>query len=159
MTKTRIIEIWVGLFVAAGLAALFMLAMKVSNLTEFRDMDQGYRLLAKFRNIGTLKVRAPVKTAGVVIGRVADIRLDQNRYEAVVEMQITNPEYKLPEDTIASIYTSGLLGEQYIALEPGGSFDYLKPGDEIEITQPALVLEELIGKFMVKTTENSGTNE
>ncbi|XSG85643.1 MAG: outer membrane lipid asymmetry maintenance protein MlaD [Methylohalobius sp. ZOD2] len=159
MTKTRIIEIWVGLFVAVGLAALFMLAMKVSNLTEFHDMDQGYRLLAKFRNIGTLKVRAPVKTAGVVIGRVADIRLDQNRYEAVVEMQITNPEYKLPDDTIASIYTSGLLGEQYIALEPGGSFDYLKPGDEIEITQPALVLEELIGKFMVKTTENSGTNE
>ncbi|WP_022947723.1 outer membrane lipid asymmetry maintenance protein MlaD [Methylohalobius crimeensis] len=159
MTKTRIIEIWVGLFVAAGLATLFMLAMKVSNLTEFRDMDQGYRLLAKFRNIGTLKIRAPVKTAGVVIGRVADIRLDQDRYEAVVEMQITNPEYKLPEDTIASIYTSGLLGEQYIALEPGGSFDYLKPGDEIEITQPALVLEELIGKFMVKTTENSGTNE
>ncbi|MBN2700319.1 MAG: outer membrane lipid asymmetry maintenance protein MlaD [Methylothermaceae bacterium] len=159
MTKTRIIEIWVGLFVAVGLAALFLLAMKVSNLTEFRDMDQGYRLLAKFRNIGTLKVRAPVKTAGVVIGRVADIRLDQNRYEAVVEMQITDPEYKLPDDTIASIYTSGLLGEQYIALEPGGSFDYLKPGDEIEITQPALVLEELIGKFMVKTTENSGTNE
>lgn len=155
MQSTRIIEIWVGLFVALGLAALFLLAMEVSNLSEFHSQDKGYRLFAKFQNIGTLKVRSPVKVAGVKIGRVSAIRLDQDNFEAVVEMNI-QPEYdKLPDDTIASIYTAGLLGEQYIALEVGGSPDLLKEGDEIEITQSALVLEELIGRFLMKAGEKS----
>ncbi|MCX8048795.1 MAG: outer membrane lipid asymmetry maintenance protein MlaD [Methylohalobius sp.] len=158
MSNSRVIEIWVGLFVAMGLAALFLLAMQVSNLSEFRESDKGYRLLAKFQNVGTLKVRAPVKIAGVLVGRVADIRLDQEHYQAIVELRI-DPSYRLPDDTIASIYTSGLLGEQYIALEPGGSPDYLKDGDEIEISQSALVLEELIGKFLVKSAEKSGSDE
>lgn len=158
MDNSRIIEIWVGVFIALGLAALFLLAMQVSNLSEFQETDKGYRLLARFQNVGTLKVRAPVKIAGVLIGRVANVRLDNDRYEAVVELRI-DPDYQLPDDTIASIYTSGLLGEQYIALEPGGSPDYLKDGDTIEITQSALVLEELIGKFLVKSSEKSSTDE
>ncbi|MFN3919168.1 MAG: outer membrane lipid asymmetry maintenance protein MlaD [Methylohalobius sp.] len=158
MGNSRIVEIWVGVFVAVGLAALFMLAMQVSNLREFQETDKGYRLLVRFQNVGTLKVRAPVKIAGVLVGRVADIRLDNDRYEAVVELRI-DPNYRLPDDTIASIYTSGLLGEQYIALEPGGSPDYLKDGDTIEISQSALVLEELIGKFLVKSSEKSGSDE
>nr|BAL56675.1 ABC transporter system substrate-binding protein [uncultured Gammaproteobacteria bacterium] len=158
MGNSRIVEIWVGVFVAAGLAALFMLAMQVSNLREFHEADRGYRLFARFQNVGTLKVQAPVKIAGVLIGRVANIQLDNDRYEAIVELRI-DPRYRLPDDTIASIYTSGLLGEQYIALEPGGSPDYLKDGDTLEITQSALVLEELIGKFLVKSSEKSGTDE
>ncbi|BCX88899.1 phospholipid/cholesterol/gamma-HCH transport system substrate-binding protein [Methylomarinovum tepidoasis] len=156
MEKSRLIEIWVGIFVAIGLGALFLLAMEVSNLTEFRDQNQGYRLYARFQNIGTLKVRAPVKLAGVPIGRVSRISLDPERYEAVVEMRI-QPAYKLPDDSIASIYTSGLLGEQYVGIDAGGSPDYFEDGDEIEITQSALVLEELIGKFLVKSSEKSGT--
>lgn len=158
MDNTRIIEIWVGVFVAIGLGALFLLAMEVSNLTEFREQKTGYRLHARFSNIGTLKVRSPVKIAGVTIGRVADVRLDPDLYEAVVEMRI-QPQYRLPDDSIASIYTSGLLGEQYIAIEAGGSPEYLKDGDEIEITQSALVLEELIGKFLVKATKESGPKQ
>jgi len=158
MDKTRIIEIWVGVFVAIGLGALFLLAMEVSNLTEFRQQHQGYRIHARFQNVGTLKVRAPVKLAGVPIGRVSAITLDPERFDAVVEMRI-QPRYHLPDDSIASIYTSGLLGEQYVAIEPGGSPDYLTDGDEIEITQSALVLEELIGKFLVKSTEESSNGE
>lgn len=158
MGNSRTIEILVGGFVALGLAALFLLAMQVSNLSEFQETDKGYRLFARFQNVGTLKVRAPVKIAGVLIGRVADIRLDNDHYEAIVELRI-DPSYHLPDDTIASIYTSGLLGEQYIALEPGGSPDYLKDGDTIEISQSALVLEELIGKFLVKSAEQRGTDE
>ncbi len=154
MDNSRLTEILVGVFVALGLAALFLLAMQVSNLSEFRETEKGYRLIARFQNVGTLKIRAPVKIAGVVVGRVADIRLDNDRYEAVVELRI-DPRYQLPDDTIASIYTSGLLGEQYVALEPGGSPDYLKDGDTIEISQSALVLEELIGKFLVKSSEKN----
>ncbi|HEB78606.1 MAG TPA: outer membrane lipid asymmetry maintenance protein MlaD [Methylothermaceae bacterium] len=158
MDNTRVIEIWVGVFVAIGLGALFLLAMEVSNLAEFREQKTGYRLNARFSNIGTLRVRAPVKIAGVTIGRVAAIRLDPEQYEAVVEMRI-QPRYRLPDDSIASIYTSGLLGEQYIAIEAGGSPEYLEDGDEIEITQSALVLEELIGKFLVRATEESSPKE
>ncbi len=158
MDNSRIVEIWVGVFVAIGLGALFLLAMEVSNLAEFREQKTGYRLLARFSNIGTLKVRSPVKIAGVTIGRVAAIHLDPEQYQAVVEMRI-QPQYKLPDDSIASIYTSGLLGEQYVAIEAGGSPEFLEDGDEIEITQSALVLEELIGKFLVKTTEESGPKE
>ncbi len=158
MDNSRIVEIWVGVFVAVGLGVLFLLAMQVSNLAEFREQKTGYRLTAHFSNIGTLKVRSPVKIAGVTVGRVAAIRLDPEQYQAVVEMRIQS-QYKLPDDSIASIYTSGLLGEQYVAIEAGGSPEFLEDGDEIEITQSALVLEELIGKFLVKATEESGPKE
>lgn len=148
MDYSRTVQVWVGLFVALGLASLFMLAMKVSNISALTDQN-GYVLKANFDNIGGLKVRSPVTMAGVVIGRVSAIGFDRNTYEAVVSMNI-NPTYNnIPEDTSASIFTAGLLGEQYIGLEPGGSEDFMKPGDEFKLTQSAVVLEKLIGQFMV----------
>lgn len=147
MFQSRTVEIWVGLFVAAGLAALFMLAMKVSNLSSFTDED-GYTLTARFENIGGLKVRSPVTVSGVKIGRVAGISYDNENYEALVTLNISAQYDKLPADTSASILTAGLLGEQYIGLEPGGEEEYLKDGDRIQLTQSALVLEKIIGQFL-----------
>ena len=147
MMNVKIIEITVGFFVAAGIAALFMLAMKVSNLSSFTGQD-GYELSARFDNIGGLKEMSPVNAGGVRIGRVTSIDYDQNSYEAIVRMQI-NPQYnRLPKDTTASIFTSGLLGEQYISLEPGGDTVYLKSGDQIKLTQSAIVMEQVIGQFL-----------
>jgi phospholipid/cholesterol/gamma-HCH transport system substrate-binding protein len=150
---TRTIEIAVGIFVALGLAALFMLAMQVSNISEYRDSD-GYTVNAYFTNIGGLKVRAPVTISGVRVGRVTAIRYDAERYQARVEMTISAVHDYLPADTQASIYTAGLLGEQYIALEPGGEDDVLVDGSEIYFTQSALVLEEIIGRILVNLTTN-----
>jgi phospholipid/cholesterol/gamma-HCH transport system substrate-binding protein len=138
----------VGFFVFLGIGGLFFLAMQVSNLSSF-DNTQGYILQARFENIGGLKPRSPVTVSGVRIGRVSAIFYDTEAYQAVVEMRISsNYEHTLPEDTSASIYTSGLLGEQYIGLDPGGADAFLKDGDEVEFTQSALVLEEIIGKFL-----------
>lgn len=151
MVTTRSIEIAVGLFVAAGLAALFMLAMQVSNLSALGD-DKGYTLYANFQNIGGLKERSAVTMSGVKIGRVSGISYDRDTFQARVSMTI-NPKYDfLPKDTQASIYTAGLLGEQYIALEPGAEMESLKNGDKIHFTQSALVLEEIIGQVLVKLT-------
>ena len=147
MKQSKAIEIAVGLFVAAGMAALFMLAMKVSNLSTSGSGDS-YTITATFDNIGGLKVRSPVTVSGVRVGRVDDISYDFDSFEAVVRLRIGNAYNKFPEDTTASIYTAGLLGEQYIALEPGGSEDNLKPGDRIQLTQSALVLEQMIGQFL-----------
>ncbi|MGD8569256.1 MAG: outer membrane lipid asymmetry maintenance protein MlaD [Gammaproteobacteria bacterium] len=148
MDYSRTVQVWVGLFVALGLASLFMLAMKVSNISALTDQN-GYVLKANFDNIGGLKVRSPVTMAGVVIGRVSAIGFDRNTYEAVVSMSI-DPKYNnIPEDTSASIFTAGLLGEQYIGLEPGGAEDFMKAGDEFKLTQSAVVLEKLIGQFMM----------
>ncbi len=158
MDNSRIIEIWVGVFVAIGIGALFLLAMQVSNLTEFRETKDGYAVNAAFQNIGSLKVRSPVKLAGVKIGRVSAIHLDNENYQAIVVMHI-QPQYKLPDDSIASIYTSGLLGEQYVAIDAGGSPEYLEDGDSFDITQSALVLEELVGKFLVNMSEKSGSKK
>lgn len=150
--NTRTIEIAVGLFVAAGLAALFMLAMKVSNLATYGG-DDGYLISARFDNIGGLKVRSPVSASGVRVGQVTDISYDSGGYEARVTMSI-EPQYdKFPTDTAASIMTSGLLGEQFVGLEPGAEEEYLKPGSEIEITQSALVLEQIIGQFLYSKAE------
>jgi phospholipid/cholesterol/gamma-HCH transport system substrate-binding protein len=147
MVQSRTVEITVGLFVAAGLVALFMLSMKVSNLSTFSG-DDGYELKVRFENIGGLKVRAPVTMAGVRIGRISEIGFDSQTYEAIVTLNIA-PEYDiLPKDTSASIYTAGLLGEQYVSLEPGGEEQMLKDGDEIRLSQSALVLEQLIGQFL-----------
>ncbi|MCP1673883.1 phospholipid/cholesterol/gamma-HCH transport system substrate-binding protein [Natronocella acetinitrilica] len=148
MGKQRIMEIWVGVFVAGGFAALFGLAMQVSNIPVFQSVE-GYNVQMRFDNIGGLRVRAPVTMAGVRIGRVSDIRLDPSSYEAVVTVTIERRFDQIPEDSDARIYTSGLLGEQYVAINPGGGVDwYLADGDEIFQTQGALVLERLIGRFL-----------
>ena len=144
----RMIEIAVGLFVAAGIGALVMLAMKVSNLGAFSDTE-GYIVNARFENIGGLKVRSPVRLGGVRVGRVNAINYDQDRYEAVVEMTIADGYDRLPIDTAANIFTSGLLGEQYIGLEPGAEEEYLGSGDVIELTQSAIIIEQLIGRFLL----------
>lgn len=148
---TRFIEIMVGFFVVLGLLALFMLAVKVSNLSGLTS-TKGYEISAYFENVGGLKVRSPVMVSGVRVGQVTGIVYDSDRYEAHVSMRIGVAHDYFPIDTTASIYTAGLLGEQYIALEPGAEYDVLKTGDTIEFTQSALVLEEIIGKIVVKLT-------
>jgi phospholipid/cholesterol/gamma-HCH transport system substrate-binding protein len=147
MNSRKTIEVWVGLFVAAGLLALAMLAFKVGNLTS-ADVVDGYTLNAKFSNIGGLKTKAPVTMAGVRIGRVTKIGFDNERYMGVIEMQIDGRYKNIPKDTSASILTSGLLGDQYVGLDPGGSEEYLKSSDTIQMTQSAVVLEKLIGQFL-----------
>ena len=140
------LDLWVGFFVAIGLASLVFLALKVGDLSG-SSMSDTYRLEAKFDNIGGLKVRAPIKSAGVVVGRVSEIRFDPESYVAVVRMQVDG-RYKFPRDTFATILTSGLLGEQYVGFEVGGEQEYLKDGDVIKKTQSAVVLEKLISQFM-----------
>jgi len=140
------IDLWVGIFVALGFAALLFLALKVGNLATF-STNQTYQVEAKFANIGGLKVRGPVKSAGVVVGRVAGIRFDTESYEAIVSMTI-DLGYQFPRDTTAKILTSGILGEQYVGLEAGGDGVMLKQGDRIRLTQSAVVLENLISQFL-----------
>ena len=140
------IDLWVGIFVAVGFAALLFLALKVGNLATF-STNQTYQVEAKFANIGGLKVRGPVKSAGVVVGRVADIRFDNESYEALVTMTL-DVNYQFPRDTTAKILTSGILGEQYVGLEAGGDGVMLKQGDRVRLTQSAVVLENLISQFL-----------
>jgi len=142
----KLLDLWVGVFVALGLAAVLFLALKVGNLSA-ANFAETYPLSAKFVNIGGLKVRAPVKSAGVVVGRVTEIRFDPESYEAVVTVSIDG-RYRFPRDTFALILTAGLLGEQYIGLDPGGDETMLKSGDAIAKTQSAVVLEKLISQFM-----------
>jgi len=144
---TRVTEIWVGIFVAAGMAALFMLAMKVSNLSTYSG-DEGYEVTARFEDVSGLKVRSPVTMSGVRIGRVKRIEFDDKALQAVVVMEIEPSHNMLPKDTSASIYTAGLLGEKYVGLEAGGDQKSLVQGDEIKLTQDSLVLEKLIGQFV-----------
>lgn len=144
---TRVTEIWVGIFVAAGMAALFMLAMKVSNLSTYTG-DEGYEVTARFEDVSGLKVRSPVTMSGVRIGRVKRIEFDDQALQAVVVMEIEPRHNLLPKDTSASIYTAGLLGEKYVGLEAGGDENSLVQGDEIKLTQDSLVLEKLIGQFV-----------
>lgn len=148
------LDFWVGLFVALGLAALLGLALKVSNAEGFGGGAR-YTVLASFNNIGGLKVRSPIKSAGVVVGRVSAIRFDNNTFEAVVSMTLDN-RYQFPKDTSASILTSGLLGEQYLALDAGGDSHNLVNGDAIKITQSAVVLENLISQFLYNKAADSG---
>lgn len=147
MINKRMVEIIVGVFVALGIAALFMLAMKVSNLTSLTAQD-GYQIRAYFENIGGLKEMSAVNIGGVRVGRVQSIQYDQQRYEAVVTMVIERQYDRLPRDTTASILTSGLLGEQYIGLDPGAEEQYLHQGDQIQLTQSALVMEQIVGQFL-----------
>ena len=147
MLNRKSLELWVGLFVAAGILALAMLAFKVGNLTSADVMD-GYRLTARFDNVGGLKAKAAVTMAGVRIGRVSAIGFDSNKYQAEVTMDIDGRYKNIPKDSSASILTSGLLGDQYIGIEPGGDETYLKNGDVFLRTQSALVLEKLIGQVI-----------
>jgi phospholipid/cholesterol/gamma-HCH transport system substrate-binding protein len=147
-------DLWVGVFVALGLGALLFLALKVGNLASFSTAET-YQVSAKFSNIGGLKVRAPVKGAGVVVGRVASIGFDTESYEAVAVLNI-DARYQFPRDTVAKILTSGLLGEQYIGLEAGGDVAMLKGGDRLRITQSAVVLENLISQFLFSKAAEGG---
>ncbi|PKO90465.1 MAG: outer membrane lipid asymmetry maintenance protein MlaD [Betaproteobacteria bacterium HGW-Betaproteobacteria-12] len=155
MNRTAL-DLWVGIFVAIGLASLLFLALKVGNLSS-AHLSETYTLQAKFDNIGGLKVRGPVKSAGVVVGRIADIHFDPASYEAVVTMNIDG-RYVFPRDTFAAIYTAGLLGEQYVGFDVGGDEAMLKPGDTISKTQSAVVLEKLISQFLFsKASEGQET--
>ena len=150
--KRSTIDIWVGAFVAAGFAGLLFLAMKVGNLASFSTAET-YQVQAKFANIGGLKVRAPIKSAGVVVGRVSNVTFDNESYEAIVAMNL-EAKYQFPRDTTAKILTSGILGEQYVGLEAGGDGVMLKHGDRMRLTQSAVVLENLISQFLFsKATE------
>lgn len=158
MLKMRTMEIMVGAFMAAGFVALFFLAMQVSNLSTVTEGD-GYKIKARFDNIGGLKVRSAVTMAGVRIGRVVKIAFDDQTYEAVVTMLVDSDRNMIPDDTFAKIYTAGLLGEQYIGLDPGGSETYLKDGGTIPLTQSALVLEEIIGQVLFSKAEEGDISE
>jgi phospholipid/cholesterol/gamma-HCH transport system substrate-binding protein len=154
--KRTTVDLWVGVFMTAGVIALFTLALKVGNATTV-SASNGYTVFAEFDNIGGLKVRAPVKSAGVVVGRVERIVLDQQKFMANVSIRIDN-HYKFPKDSTAAILTSGLLGEQYIGLEAGGDSATLAPGERIKLTQSAVVLEKLIGQFLYgKAAEGNTT--
>ena len=148
-------DLWVGLFVTAGIGALLVLALKVGNMGTY-SAAESYTLMGNFENIGGLKPRAPVKSAGVVVGRVVDIQFNPETFDAVVTMSIDS-RYQFPTDTFASILTSGLLGEQYVGLAAGGDEVMLKSGDKIMKTNSAMVLEEMIGRFLFnKASEGDG---
>ncbi|MCK5386637.1 MAG: outer membrane lipid asymmetry maintenance protein MlaD [Gammaproteobacteria bacterium] len=157
--NTKSTEILVGLFMAIGLASLFMLAMKVSNLNIYNN-DEGYEITANFDDISGLKVKSPVTMSGVRIGRVSDIMFDSQMFEAVVKIRIESQYKTLPKDTSASIYTAGLLGEKYVGLEAGGDEENLQQGDKLKLTQSSLVLEKLISRFVdAFVDKDSGTKK
>jgi phospholipid/cholesterol/gamma-HCH transport system substrate-binding protein len=149
------LDLWVGLFVVAGFLALTILALKVGNMGSFGGTET-YELSAPFTNIGGLKPRAAVKSAGVVVGRVTDITFDNEKFMAKVTMNIEK-RFKFPKDSSASILTAGLLGEQYVGLEGGADEALLAGGDTIKLTQSAVVLEKLISQFMYSKAAEGGT--
>ena len=151
------IDLWVGIFVAIGFGAILFLALKVGNLLTL-DRTPGYHLQANFDNIGGLKLRAPVKAAGVIVGRVEAVRLDPKNYEAIVTMRVDR-DVLFTRDTIASINTSGLLGEVYIGLDAGGDTVMLKDGEQIKKTQSAVVIEKLIGQFLFDKASDAGAKK
>jgi phospholipid/cholesterol/gamma-HCH transport system substrate-binding protein len=140
------IDVWVGLFVLLGLAALLFLALKAGNMSTL-SFSKTYAVMGKFDNIGGLKPQAPVKSAGVVVGRVGAIRFDDKTFQAIVKLDLEGG-YKFPKDSSLKILTAGLLGEQYIGIEPGGDTNNLVDGDRISRTQSATVLEDLINQFI-----------
>ncbi|MDR3398677.1 MAG: outer membrane lipid asymmetry maintenance protein MlaD [Pandoraea sp.] len=152
--KKHPLDFWVGLFVVLGFAALLFLALKAGNMSSL-SFSNTYPVTVRFDNIGGLKPRAAVKSAGVVVGRVASIKFDDKRYLAEVTLNLDS-QYQFPKDSSAKILTSGLLGEQYIGLEPGGDDQMLKGGDTITLTQSAIVLENLIGQFLYNKAADAG---
>lgn len=155
MERTKL-DLWVGLFVCAGIGALLVLAMKVGNMSTIGIGGESYTVFANFDNIGGLKPRAPVKSAGVVVGRVTSIGFDNNRFNARVELSVEK-QFQFPKDTTASILTSGLLGEQYIGLEAGGDSANLANGETLKLTQSAVVLEKLISQFLYSKAAEGDT--
>ena len=156
--KRTTVDLWVGLFVIGGLVALLVLALKVGNATTV-SASQGYRVMTEFQNIGGLKPRAPVKSAGVVVGRVESIGFDNKKFLARVTL-LVDKKYQFPTDSSASILTAGLLGEQYIGLDGGGEEVMLKDGEQMKLTQSAMVLEKLIGRFFAsKAAEGPSSQE
>ncbi len=155
MQATKKMEFWVGLMVLLTIIATLFMALKVSNFGQMAGLQErdSYRLMAQFSDIGGLKPRAKVSMGGVVIGRVHHIELDSKTFKAVVHMDMDSRFAQIPLDSSASILTSGLLGDQYIGIEPGGEEENLKEGSVITFTQPAMVLEKLIGQFLVKLSE------
>ena len=158
MLSARTTESFVGLFLLAAIAALIVLAFKVSGLTSFFK-PEGYDVIATFDEIGQLKVRAPIKMGGVTIGEVTGIHLDPSTFRAVVDMRIDKKVNDIPNDSSASILTAGLLGDNYVAITPMYSTEFLKNGSEIEETHPAIILEKLIGQFMFKISNSGSTNK
>jgi phospholipid/cholesterol/gamma-HCH transport system substrate-binding protein len=156
MDRTTI-DLWFGAFVLAGFSALLVLALKVGNLGAERA-NSTYRVEARFDNIGGLKVRAPVRSSGVLVGRVADIRFDNERFQASVILALDS-KYTFPKDTSASVLTSGLLGESYVGLDAGGDDKKLAEGDRITLTQSAIVLERLIGQFLFSKAQEDGAKK
>lgn len=155
MVQSRTMEIWVGIFVAAGLLAVFMLAMRVSNLSTF-SVDESYEVVARFENVSGLKERSPVTMAGVRIGRVNGIEFDPQTFEAIVTLEIGEDYALIPEDSVAGIYTSGLLGEKYVGIQAGVADETVVAGGRIRGGQSSLVLEELIGKFLFNRADEGG---
>jgi len=151
----RNIEIMVGLFVVLGVLALLFVALKAANLASFSSNDT-YGLSARFDNIGGLKPRAPVRSAGVVVGRITSISLDPKSFQGVVTLDVDR-RFQFPKDSSAKILTNGLLGDQYIGIEPGGDDKNLAPGDTIAQTQSAVVLENLIGQFLTGKAGDAGS--
>lgn len=150
------IDLLVGMFVLLGFGALVFLALRAGNMSSAVGLGPTYETMARFDNIGGLKPRAAVRSAGVVVGRVSAIRFDDERYQAEVVLALDN-RYRFPKDSSVKILTSGLLGEQYIGIEPGGETEMLAPGDLITMTQSAVVLESLIGQFLYgKAAEEGG---
>lgn len=144
--QRKSLDVWVGLFIVIGAAALLFLALKAGNMSSL-SFGKTYAVTARFDNIGGLKPRAPVKSSGVVVGRVESISFDDKSFQALVTLQMEE-NYKFPKDSSAKILTSGLLGEQYIGIEPGGDTNALVAGDRIKMTQSAIVLENLISQFL-----------
>jgi phospholipid/cholesterol/gamma-HCH transport system substrate-binding protein len=155
MQHSKTQDTLVGLFVAIGISALFYMAFQVSNLGSYNSSDS-FTIIARFQNSGGLKVKSPVSVAGVRIGRVSNITLDKESHEAVVEMRIESQYNNLPDDSGASIYTAGLLGEQYISIDPGPglSGEFLKNKSKIENVSSAIILEEMIGKFLMNKVDS-----
>jgi phospholipid/cholesterol/gamma-HCH transport system substrate-binding protein len=154
MSRTKT-DFWVGLFVLLGAAALVFLALRAGNMSSF-SFAPTYTLTASFDNVGGLKVRAPVKSAGVVVGRVGAITFDNKSFQATVTLNVES-SYQFPKDTSASILTSGLLGEQYVGLTPGAEEENFAAGGKIRYTQSAVVLENLISKFLYSTADKQGS--
>ncbi|HKQ26888.1 MAG TPA: outer membrane lipid asymmetry maintenance protein MlaD [Burkholderiales bacterium] len=155
--ERSMLDLWVGLFVCAGIGALLVLALKVGNMSGISVADT-YKVYAEFDNIGGLKPRAPVKSAGVVVGRVADVSFNNQSFRARVTLNLDN-RYKFPKDSSASILTAGLLGEQYIGMDGGGEDQMLKDGDRLSITQSAVVLEKIIGQFLYGKAAETGADK
>ena len=157
MQQTRTVELGTGLFALLGMGALFFLSTQTTGGEDF-SADETFEITARFDNVGSLRARAPVSMSGVTIGRGKRIEFDPSALDAVVTMDIDARYDQIPEDSDASILTAGLLGSQYIGLQAGGSEFYLEDGSEILLTQSAIVLESLIGKFLLSGGSDEGSD-